>query len=342
LQIRRTTGSPRIGYNDKALSRRSSWVEEDEDEDGDWTAYIDRDEPRFYVSSHAVGTSKHFPCPTCLLCTRTTLALPSFLTAFVSFSQPLYPQPTSPPKLATQRTSRSNPDSARRVIMRGALDARLAAAPLPPFTATSSSTSNMIQPQPTLATAHSEFADKPIRQPTTTQSHRGSVSSVPPSGSHLRSVLSAGSSPAINGHGTIRRAPPPLSVHIPLSGRQTPDELSPLPSPMMSPTVVRAAQALAVLPDAARMSPLRSPLAALYQRPVQHVGRRASPLMHQQHQLAMSETPEPDEASLNRSWGSAHRTVYGVRRGRRPSQSRPSSAVDDGRCRKVRQEADRD
>ena len=224
--------------------------------------------------------------------------------------------------------------------MRGALDAKLAVAPPPPpFTATSSTSATMIQPQPTLATAssRSETAEKPIRQPPGTLSHRGSVSSVPPSGSHLRSVLSAGSSPAINGHSTLRRrAPPPLSVYIPTSGRQTPDELSPLPSPMMSPTVVRAAQALAVLPDAARMSPLRSPLAALYQRPVQHVGRRASPLMHQQHQLSVSETPEPDETSLNRSWGSAHRTVYGVRRGRRPSQSRPSSAADDGRCRKVR------
>eukprot|EP00045_Choanoeca_perplexa_P011858 m.127125 g.127125 ORF g.127125 m.127125 type:complete len:814 (-) comp15793_c0_seq1:86-2527(-) len=299
-ELRRTTGSPRIGFNDKALSRRSSWVEEDDDDEGDWTAYIDRDEPRFYVSQQAVSGRA----------------------------------PTSPPKLVTQRAGRSNPDSARRVIMRGALDAKLAAAPPPPFTATSSSSSTMVQPQPTLATAQTcpESGDKSTRQPASAP--RGSVSSVPPSGSHLRSVLSAGSSPAINGHSTLRRAPPPLSVHIPTSGRHTPDELSPLPSPMMSPTVVRAAQALAVLPDAARMSPLRSPLAALYQRPVQHVGRRASPLMHQQHQLASSETPEPDESSLNRSWGSAHRTVYGVRKGRRPSQSRPSSAVDDGRCRK--------
>eukprot|EP00730_Choanoeca_flexa_P019995 TRINITY_DN9775_c0_g1_i3.p1 TRINITY_DN9775_c0_g1~~TRINITY_DN9775_c0_g1_i3.p1 ORF type:complete len:802 (+),score=150.82 TRINITY_DN9775_c0_g1_i3:461-2866(+) len=289
-EMRRATGSPRIGYNDKALSRRSSWVDDDEEDDGDWTAYIDRDEPRFYVSRRP---------------------------------------PASPPKLMVRPGGRHPPDVARRVIMRDYT---------PPVT-TSTASSPMAQPLPTIATPttsslHNDKQPKALSAPhPNTSSSRGTVSTAPSSGSHLRSVLSAGSTPVLAGH---RRVPPPLAVQVPRSGRHTPDEMSPLPSPMMSPTVVRAAQALAVLPDAARMSPLRSPLAALYQRPVQHVTRRASPLMHQQHQLATSETPEPAEetSSNSRRWGSAHRTVYGVRKGRRPSQSRPASVIDESRCRK--------
>jgi hypothetical protein len=51
----RGTGSPRIGFQDKARSRRSSLQEEDDDDDDEhlWTRYIDRDEPRFYISQMA-------------------------------------------------------------------------------------------------------------------------------------------------------------------------------------------------------------------------------------------------------------------------------------------------
>lgn len=83
---------------------------------------------------------------------------------------------------------------------------------------------------------------------------------------------------------------PPLNVPIPTStGPEAPDEFSPLPSPLMSPTVLRAAQALAVLPEARISSPLRSPLAALYTTPAQAQQR---PQQQQQQQQGQPGQPQ--------------------------------------------------
>ena len=117
----------------------------------------------------------------------------------------------------------------------------------------------------------------------------------------------AGSTSAAAQQAGALRAPPPLNVPIPsASGRNTPDEFSPLPSPLMSPTVIRAAQALAILPEAARMSPLRSPLASLY-----GLGRGSHFYSAAGDSL---DAYDSEEDALNRSLGSYGRSSRGVSR----------------------------
>lgn len=170
-----------------------------------------------------------------------------------------------------------------------------------------------------------------------TSANANTISMATPTGVVPSSAnLSNSTNGFVNSNGRAMMSPssaqnrvPPLNVQIPpASGRpDTPDEFSPLPSPLMSPTVIRAAQALAVLPEAARMSPLRSPLAALYGTASQQAGR--SPLW-------LNETLEAEDSEddvLTRSGGVWPRSAL-LSSSRRNSLTRHS--IDEVPCRHVR------